>query len=174
MIEVARDRVPAGTGLKVGRAEDLPFKDEWFERVTMTLALHLVDRAAALAEARRVLQPGGSLVVLSFDYAHFEGYFLNRFFPSFEAADKERFPSREQLEEELRGAGFAEVRTLTHVLRETVDRETVLERIRGRHISTFQLIDDDEYRAGLERAECELPAESEQTLVWLVGVAVRD
>jgi SAM-dependent methyltransferase len=171
---VARDSVPAGAGLKVGSAEDLPFKDEWFERVTMTLVLHLVDRPRAFAEAYRVLQTGGRFVVLTFDHAHFEGYFLNEFFPSFEERDKERFPSRERLEEELRAAGFAEARTRVHAQRETVDRETVLERIRGKHISTFQLIDDDEYRAGLERAEHELPPESVHTLRWLVGVAVRD
>src|SRR5690348_12313026 len=59
MLEVARRRVPAGVGLKVGRVEDLPFKDGWFERVLMSLSLHLADRPRALAEAFRVLEPGG-------------------------------------------------------------------------------------------------------------------
>jgi len=61
MIEVARGKVPPGVGLKLGRAEALPFKDGWFERVTMTLVLQLVDRPRAYAEAIRVLQPGGRL-----------------------------------------------------------------------------------------------------------------
>src|SRR5207248_1569998 len=30
MLEVARERVPDGVGLRVGRAEQLPFKDAWF------------------------------------------------------------------------------------------------------------------------------------------------
>ena len=50
---------------------------------------------------------------------------------------------------------------------------TVLERIRGKHISTFQLISDEEYRAGLERAERELPGEMENVLEWIVAVAVK-
>jgi SAM-dependent methyltransferase len=173
MIEVARGKVPPGVGLKIGRSEDLPFKDGWFERVTMTLVLQLVDRPKAYAEILRVLQPGGRLVLATFDYTHFERYFLGGYFPSFEALDKARFPSASQLEEELRAAGFADVRLRRLTQRESVDRETVLERIRGRHISTFQLISDDEYRSGLERAERELPDELENVLEWIVAVGTR-
>ena len=170
MIEVARGRVPAGVGLKIGRAEDLPFKDSWFERVTMTLVLQLVDRRPAYAEALRVLEPGGRLALATFDYAHFERYFLGGFFPSFEAVDKERFPSAAELEQELSAAGFQAVRLTRLTQREIVDRETVLERIRGKHISTFQLISDGEYRSGLERVERELPEEVENVLEWIVAV----
>ena len=173
MIEVARERVPPGVGLKIGTAEDLPFKDGWFERVTMTLVIQLVDRPRAYVEARRVLQPGGRLVLATFDYAHFERYFLGGYFPSFEARDKKRFPSAADLEQELRNAGFSDV-TLTRLTQhETVDRETVLERVRGKHISTFQLIDDEEYRAGLERAERELPEQVENVLEWIVAAGER-
>jgi SAM-dependent methyltransferase len=173
MIEIARASVPAGVGLKIGRAEDLPFKDAWFERATMMLVLQLVDRRAAYTEILRVLQPGGCLALATFDYAHFEGYFLGGYFPSFEALDKQRFPSAEELDRELRAAGFADVRLTRHTQHEAVDRETVLERIRGKHISTFQLISNEEYEAGLERAERELPDEVEHVLEWLVAVADR-
>jgi SAM-dependent methyltransferase len=173
MLEVARKRVPPGVGLKLGRAEDLPFKDGWFERVTMTLVLQLVDRTRAYAEAFRVLQPGGRLAIATFDYAHFERYFLGPYFPSFEARDKERFPSAPELEEELGAAGFQDVRLTPLTQHETVDRDTVLARIRGKHISTFQLISDEEYDSGLERAERELPQQVENTLEWIVASALR-
>jgi len=173
MLEVARTKLPPSVGLKIGQAEDLPFKDGWFERVTMTLVLQLVDRRKAYAEVLRVLEPGGRLALATFDYSHFEGYFLSGYFPSFEARDKERFPSAGELERELHDAGFHRA-TLTRLTqRETVDRETVLERIRGEHISTFQLISEEEYAAGLERAERELPDEVENVLEWIVAAAVR-
>ena len=43
MLEVARSRV-GSAGLKLGSAEELPFKDGWFERATMWLVAHLVDQ----------------------------------------------------------------------------------------------------------------------------------
>lgn len=47
-----------------GSAEDLPFPDATFAAVTMTMALHHTDPVRALAEAARVLTPGGCLLVL--------------------------------------------------------------------------------------------------------------
>ncbi len=52
MLEVARTRA-GGAGFKLGSAEELPFKDGWFERATMWLVAHLVDRPRAFAEAAR-------------------------------------------------------------------------------------------------------------------------
>jgi ubiquinone/menaquinone biosynthesis C-methylase UbiE len=170
MIEIARERVPSGVGLRGGRAEELGFKDAWFERVVMTLVLHVVDRPKAYAEILRVLEPAGVFGLLTFDYAHFEGYYLNRYFPSFEAIDKARFPSAVQLEGELGKAGFVRVRLIRRRQHESISRDTALKRIRGKHISTFQLISDDEYRTGLERAESELPERIDYTLEWLVAV----
>jgi SAM-dependent methyltransferase len=173
MVEVAQTRAPRGVGLKVGRAEVLEFKDGWFERVTMTLVLQLVDRPKALSEIVRVLRPDGRLALLTFDYAHFERYYLNRFFPSFEALDKARFPDAEHLERELEAAGFQSVGLVRRTQHQPLERDAILERIRGKHISTFQLIDEDEYRSGLERAERELPERETHSLEWLIAIAQR-
>ena len=47
--------------VKVAPAEQLPFKDGWFERALMWLVVHLVDRPRAFGEAARVLAPDGRL-----------------------------------------------------------------------------------------------------------------
>ena len=68
-------------------------------------------------------------------------------------------------------AGFAAARVVRLSQRTELDRETALERIRGRHISTFDLLDEDELAAGTARAERELPERIEVPLEWAVVVA---
>ncbi len=89
-----------------------------------------------------------------------------------QAADRERFPTAPELEQRLRDAGF-KPRLLRLSQRGTLDREVALERIRGKHISTFDLISDEEYEAGLARAERELPEQVEYRVEWLLAVALR-
>jgi len=170
MLEVARTRV-GGAGLKLGSAEELPFKDGWFERATMWLVAHLVDRPRAFAEAARVLGPGGHFAVATFDPSYFDEFWLNELFPSMEAADRARFPTADELTAEL--APFDEVRLIRLSQTGSLTREVALDRIRGKHISTFDLIDDEEYAAGLERAERELPERVDYRVEWLIAVAVR-
>jgi ubiquinone/menaquinone biosynthesis C-methylase UbiE len=170
MLAVARAQAPR-VAFRQASAEQLPFKPAAFERAVARLVVHVLDRPRAFAELRRVLRPDGRLVVASFDPDHVRGYWLNRFFPSILTIDLARFPALETLDRELRDAGFAAVRLIHHHQRATIDRATALERIRGRHISTFDLIDESEIEAGLKRAEAELPAEVEYALEWLVVVA---
>jgi len=168
MLEVARARV-GGAGLKLGSAEELPFKDGWFERATMWLVAHLVDRPRAFAEASRVLEQSGRFAVATFDPSYFDEFWLNALFPSMEAADRARFPTADELTAEL--AEFAEVRLTRLSQTGSLTRETALERIRGKHISTFDLISDEEYEAGLARAERELPEQVDYRVEWLIAVA---
>jgi SAM-dependent methyltransferase len=169
MLEVARARVPEGVGLKQGLAEDLPFKDGWFERAVAQLSLHHWDRPRAFAELRRVVT--GRIALATFDPAHFGAFWLNRFFPSIERIDRARFPDGGTLERELRAAGFTETR-LVRLSRQTeVSRQDALAKIHGRHISTFDLLDEEEIAEGTARAERELPERVVASLEWLVAVA---
>lgn len=157
MLRVARERVPRGVGVRQARAEALPFRDAWFERATMSLVVHLVDRPAAFAEARRVTGTGGRLAIATFAHEHFEVYWLNALFPRIAEIDRARFPAESELSAELEAAGFESVRSVLVSSFDELDRETALERIRGRHISTFDLLDEDEIDEGTQRAEAELP-----------------
>jgi SAM-dependent methyltransferase len=169
MLEVACAKVP-GARFKLGRAEALPFKDGWFERAVMWLAVHLVDRPRAFAELRRVLRGDGRAVVVTFDPSYFDSFWLNRVLPSMEAIDRARFPTAAELEAELLAAGFAEARILRLSQHGSHTRGAALERIRERHISTFDLISEEEYEAGLARAERELPELVEFPIEWLIAV----
>lgn len=68
MLAIARQRA-AGLGRSVdlyeGNAEKLSFDDETFDTVVCALSLcSIPDPAAAIAEMRRVLKPGGQLLLL--------------------------------------------------------------------------------------------------------------
>jgi ubiquinone/menaquinone biosynthesis C-methylase UbiE len=63
MLQVGRRRVPEATWVE-GRAEALPFPGQSFDVVLLFTVLEFVeDVEKALVEARRVLKPGGSLLV---------------------------------------------------------------------------------------------------------------
>jgi SAM-dependent methyltransferase len=170
MVAVARETVPAGVGVRQAIAEQLPFRDGWFERVTMSLVIHLVRRPLALAEARRVVTDEGRLAISTFHPDHFGSYWLNPFFPSIREIDEARFPTPDALRLELAEAGFSrfEARRLSAELE--IDRQEALTRIRGRHISTFDLLSAEEIEAGTARAELELPARVVIRLERLIAV----
>jgi len=72
MLEHGRDRALDkgklnGLDWAVGNAESLPFPDMHFDAYTIAFGLrNVTDIPAALAEARRVLKPGGRLLCLEF------------------------------------------------------------------------------------------------------------
>ncbi len=74
MLSHGRDRViDHGQALPVAQcdAEKLPFPDNYFNCVTVAFGLrNMTHKDAALAEMRRVLKPGGRLLVLEFSRVH--------------------------------------------------------------------------------------------------------
>lgn len=66
LMEMARAKLAgAPADLRLGKAEALPFADGAFDTVVTTFTLCSVDdQARVLAEARRVLKPGGRLLFL--------------------------------------------------------------------------------------------------------------
>ena len=63
MLAVARTKLPAR--FVQGRAEELPFEDNSFDFLTMGYALrHVTDLEQTFREYRRVLRPGGKLLIL--------------------------------------------------------------------------------------------------------------
>lgn len=68
MLRVGRRRQPA-LSFVAGDALRLPFRTGAFDAVTISFGLrNLVDRAAGLAEMRRVVRPGGRLVICEFSH----------------------------------------------------------------------------------------------------------
>lgn len=65
MVELARERLRGAADLHVADiTQPLPFDDDTFDDVVVSLVLHYFeDWTAPLAELRRILQPGGRLLI---------------------------------------------------------------------------------------------------------------
>jgi demethylmenaquinone methyltransferase/2-methoxy-6-polyprenyl-1,4-benzoquinol methylase len=132
LAEAERKRAAAGAAIRfeLGDALALPLPDASCDAVTIAFGLrNLPDRSRGLAEMLRVLRPGGSLFVLEFSrpalwLRPFYLFYLRHVLPriaGWVTGDRaayvylnrtiEDFPGRLALEEELRAAGFAHVRS---------------------------------------------------------------
>jgi len=134
MLEVAQDRAISraligGVSLLVADAERLPLPDRAVDRVSIAFGLrNCTDKAAVLAEARRVLRPGGRFFCLEFSQPHvvalqplYDAWsfrvlpLLGRCVAGDEASYRylaqsiRTFPDRDMLAAMLHDAGFARI-----------------------------------------------------------------
>jgi SAM-dependent methyltransferase len=160
MLAKARERRVRGAAFKLAQADDLPFREGWFDAVTMRLVVHALGerRTGALAEARRVLAPGGRLFIWTFAPDHFTGHHLRTYLPDLPAVDLARFPSAEDLTSELAGTGFGDVQLRWFEQSGSVSRERAAEQLRHRHLSTIHLLPPEQVAAATARLEAEAAA----------------
>ncbi len=119
----------ANVDFKLGDGLSLPLPDGCIDAVTISFGLrNMADRHRSLCEMRRVLKPGGSVVILEFSqpqpwFRPIYYFYLRRILPfvaGVVTGDRaayvylnetiEQFPDRSALSEEIRTAGFRAVK----------------------------------------------------------------
>jgi ubiquinone/menaquinone biosynthesis C-methylase UbiE len=153
-------------GLAAAHAEatKLPFADESFDAAMLVAMIHHVDEPArALAQARRVLRPGGRLALMAFTREDIDDSWCMDYFPASRPWMYETHPPLRELLDELPGA-----RRLPVVYEDLEDGsmaallghpERLLEAERRSQTSFFERMErdhPDDLQAGLERLEREL------------------
>ena len=109
MLAAARGRLPASVDLHECWAEHLPFDSGCFDVVVSSSALHYAhDPEAALSEMRRVLRPGGRVVVTDWCDDYLACRLCSIYLRVFRRAHFRAFTQRE-CDLLLRRAGFVDV-----------------------------------------------------------------
>jgi ubiquinone/menaquinone biosynthesis C-methylase UbiE len=161
-------------------ADRMPFRERSFEAALGSFFLHHLNGAARtrfFQELRRVLgasrvrhRIGGAAFVTS-SHTQIRSSYLTRWFPSVAELDCARFPDLDVLREELAAAGFAEI-AVSEVSR-SVPRggAEYLDKVRGRFISTLELVPESEFSAGLNAMEKQLAADGHLgDLSWYASI----
>jgi ubiquinone/menaquinone biosynthesis C-methylase UbiE len=106
MLDAAKENIGHAATLLEGEAENLPFDDAGFDLITSTNALHYFpDAIAALQEMRRVISPGGNLVITDWCRDYFWMKLLDRILPWTQHAHVHTYSTTE-LEQKLSENGF--------------------------------------------------------------------
>lgn len=144
-----------------GSAPLLPFGDETFDLVFTHLAFHhFAEKPRVVAEAHRLLRPGGGFAILTDDPRQSSWYLYDYFEGALEI-DLARCPAISELEDMLRSAGFTAVRSpLVQDLDIIEKGDQVLQSyfLRKDSTSTLILLPDDAYAAGLSRIRADIQA----------------
>ncbi|RJP66356.1 MAG: methyltransferase domain-containing protein [Candidatus Abyssobacteria bacterium SURF_17] len=150
MLTAARAKLSEGRWIHADSAA-LPLRSDTFDCVLMLYVLHhMADFSVAIREAHRLLR-SGALVILTASHEQIESSFASRFFPSYAALDKARFPKVGAIAAAMKEAGFTDVARRSVTVAKVTFDEHYLEKVRNKHVSTYLLISEDEFRHGFER-----------------------
>jgi SAM-dependent methyltransferase len=150
MLGEARSKVPQADWIQADCA-NLPLKDKAFDCALMLyMAHHLTDFRSVIESVHGVLR-SGRLVILTASHEQIENSFMSRFFPSYAPIDKSRFPTIESILEAMRAAGFSDVSSRAIAVTKVTHDNNSLRKVESKHVSTFHLMSDEEFRLGLEK-----------------------
>lgn len=167
MISQARQQ-PAPLKLTRGTAIQLPYQTGTFDLLYCVDAIHhFVDSHTFIAEAFRVLKPGGALAIIGHDPHSGEGnWYIYDYFDTVHETDLVRYPSSGMIKNSMRKVGFANIerQDVEHILNihigDGVLRDPFLKQSAT---SQLALLDDQIYQAGIRNIKAALTkAEAKQ------------
>jgi SAM-dependent methyltransferase len=156
MLRQARQR-SSHFHLTHGQANQLPFANASFDLIFCANAFHHFDQPdAAIAEARRLLRPGGAFAITGMDPHVPIRWYLYDYFSGTYETDLRRFPSSGTVTDWMIAAGFdsTEWRLVHQVAHEVRGREALANHFLQKNgTSQLTLLSDEAYNAGLRRIE---------------------
>lgn len=155
LVRYAGDRATPVDWL-VADAHELPLADRSVDRVIMSLLLHrLPDPGRAVAEAHRVLRPGGSLLIKTVAPADAAATLPYRLFPTMAAAQLTRLPDLSEIMGWIAAAGFGESASRRVMRDRTLDPEHLAAAVAADMEVRYPELGADELRQGLRELRAE-------------------
>jgi ubiquinone/menaquinone biosynthesis C-methylase UbiE len=154
MLSVARDK-----SLEVICADAshgrLPFRDGSFDGIIGGYVIHQIGNLDNLfVECYRCLRRG-VLAMLTSSHRQIERHYpvIKRFFPSLIDADKARFPDIPEIDRLLNSTGFTDIKHQETRVQSLPLDEEYLEKVKGKYVSTYQLLPQNEFEDGVAKLE---------------------
>ena len=159
----ARTLGDSGAVLVQGAAETMPFSDRSFDVVFVSMVLHHIRSSpSAIDEVRRVIKPGGTLMIRTASLETMHSYLWASFFPEGARIEASRVLSRAAIRHLLSVSGFTLDAELAVVQLFANDLRDYCERISQRALSSLQAIPDSAFARGMValRKHCETASRS--------------
>jgi SAM-dependent methyltransferase len=152
MLRIARTRCPDACWVQADGAA-LPLAAETMHYATSQFSYpHIGQTRELLAEAHRVLVPGGRFLVTNIDPWSMPGWLLYRYFPEALARDRQDFVEAERLAVDMESAGFVDVAVSRDDRSHDQRLDAFATYVSARHrASQLMAISDEAYVRGLDR-----------------------
>ncbi len=145
-----------GTEIKLLRAcgENIPLVHSVFNLVFMSYVLHQSEmKDRFISEVYRVLKRNGRVAILTSSHSQLRSDFIHQYFPRILEINRKRFPPLDEIKKMLTKAGFVNVNFSEISIKQEASVEEVIERIRGKPMSVFKLLSEDDFQSGLKTFE---------------------
>jgi ubiquinone/menaquinone biosynthesis C-methylase UbiE len=177
MLTRAKSKIAGGTLVR-SVAEALPFGARTLAGAFCINALHhFANPQAFLADAARVLRPGGGVLVIGLDpHTGGDRWWIYDYFPEVLDIDRRRYPPAERMRAWMAQAGFEHGRTEeAQHLADSVSAATALAGGRLDKASTSQLavLSDARYQDGMRRLRRDIEAAAQRGDELMVGADLR-
>jgi SAM-dependent methyltransferase len=141
-----------------GSAEHIPLPDASCDAALLFFVWHhVVDRASAARELRRVVKPGGKLFVQANLSDRMPDVWWFRVVPEWRRVDKAQFQSEEEVHSEFARAGWTLVSHDEVTWLRSANLAEDFEKLKLRAVSVFEHMSEEAIEAGLDAIEVALP-----------------
>jgi SAM-dependent methyltransferase len=166
--EMVRAARLGGVPAVIGDGAALPVGDGVADLVYFHLSIHHGPAVAWLAEAARIVRPGGVVWVWTLSREHLRSSFLASWFPRVAELDEQRFPDPNHLAAGMRRLGLVDVEQ--EGATEEVRRSAAawVAAVRAGFVSTLHLLEPAEVEAGLAAFAAAHP-DPDEPVVYSLG-----